>query len=87
MLIEGVKLMFIGMATVLLFITFMIMLIQLVSVLTKNIAENELKAIEEAKKKRAQNAAGQGKVDGGDVPIAVITAAIAAYEEDKLKQN
>jgi oxaloacetate decarboxylase (Na+ extruding) subunit gamma len=80
MLIAGLKLMFIGMTTVLLFLVLMIFLIQIVSKLTANIAKRELDIIKKAAAERAERAK---KIDmDDDIPIAVITAAVAAYEHD-----
>ena len=74
--------MLIGMTTVLLFLLFMIVLIQLVSKLTANITIRELKVLEAEKRERARRAGGVQQREEGDVPIAVFAAAIAAYEED-----
>ncbi len=83
MLLAGLKLMLIGMATVLLFLLLMIVLVHLVSKLTANVAARELEAINAEKRERAQRARGAGLLGEGDVPIAVFVAAIAAYEEDR----
>lgn len=80
MLLAGLKLMFIGMTTVVLFLILMIFLIQVISKLTANIAKRELDIIKKAAAKRAERAK---KIDmDDDIPIAVITAAIAAYEHE-----
>ena len=80
MLLAGLKLMFIGMTTVLLFLVLMIFLIQIVSKLTANIAKRELDIIKKAAAERAERAK---KIDmDDDIPIAVITAAVAAYEHE-----
>lgn len=72
--------MFIGMTTVVLFLILMIFLIQVISKLTANIAKRELDIIKKAAAKRAERAK---KIDmDDDIPIAVITAAIAAYEHE-----
>ncbi len=94
MLFEGVKLMFVGMGTVLLFLSFMIFLLQLVSRLTREHTARELEAIElerkllsqaaKAKKKKEQATARDGFQDDED-DIAVIAAAIAAFEADSLQ--
>jgi oxaloacetate decarboxylase (Na+ extruding) subunit gamma len=80
MLLAGLKLMFIGMTTVVLFLVLMIFLIQVVSKLTANIAKRELDIIKKAAAERAERAK---KIDmDDDIPIAVITAAVAAYEHE-----
>ncbi len=94
MLFEGVKLMFVGMGTVLLFLSFMIFLLQLVSRLTREHTARELEGIElerkllsqaaKVKKKKEQAAARGGFQDDED-DIAVIAAAIAAFEADSLQ--
>ena len=51
MIVEGLKLMVVGMTTVLLFLTFMILLIQAAAKLTKDVTARELQAIENEKAK------------------------------------
>ena len=88
MIFEGVKLMFVGMATVLLFLSFMILLIQLISHLTRGQVEKELKAMALEREKRAlaskkkKTAPAAAPADGGDDDIAAIAAAVAAYEAE-----
>ncbi len=89
MLLEGVKLMFVGMTTVLLFLSFMIILLQLVAKLTRNIAQQELDSIEKERlrkhqqhqRRKALKMAASSK--SHDEDIAVIAAAIAAFEAEK----
>ena len=93
MLIEGVKLMFVGMGTVFLFLMFMIWLLQLVSRLTKEHTAREYQAIELERKllaeaarakKRKELAAQTGQTSNEDEDdIAVIAAAIAAFEAER----
>ncbi len=73
MLLAGLKLMFIGMATVLLFLLLMIVLIQVVSRLTVNIAAKELEAIKNEKLERARRANEIKLSEEGEIPIAVFT--------------
>ena len=86
MIIEGLKLMVVGMTTVLLFLSFMILLIQLVAHLTRGVTARELQAIDaereriKQERKREKLAAAAGD---GDEDIVVITAAIAAFEAQK----
>lgn len=84
--------MFVGMTTVLLFLCFMILLLQLVAKLTRGITEKELELIEIEKNKRALlekkrkeklAAAGAPAHLDNDEEIAVISAAIAAFEAEK----
>jgi sodium pump decarboxylase gamma subunit len=82
MLIEGFKLMVIGMATVLLFLSLMIILINLASRATTKVTARELELIEIQKRERAANA-NTNKVKTDGMPIAVFAAAIAAYETNK----
>lgn len=84
MIFEGLKLMLVGMTTVLLFLIAMIMLIQLVSYLTRGVAQRELEAIEEERKQKV--AARQKKkatAGNADEDIAVIAAAVAAFEAER----
>ena len=81
--------MVIGMATVLLFLSLMIVLINLSARLTSGITARELEGIEQekqaralrAKKKKQQKKAAKTE---GEIPMAVFAAAIAAYEADVL---
>ena len=95
MIFEGIKLMFVGMGTVVLFLCFMILLLQLVSKLTKEHTAREFEAIERerkllaeaarAKKKREQEAQAPQRYADDEDDIAVIAAAIAAFEAEKLQ--
>ncbi len=83
-MIEGIKLMFVGMTTVLLFLSFMIFLIQVVSRLTRGLLKKELETIELERQQRllAKKEKNGKQLDDED-EIAVITAAIAAFEAEK----
>ncbi|SHO42863.1 OadG family protein [Desulfopila aestuarii] len=89
MIIEGIKLMFIGMTTVMLFLTLMIYLIGLVSRLTRGAAARELDAIKLerellARTRREKQAKQDTAVNAdADEEIAAIAAAVAAYEAEK----
>ena len=88
MLFEGVKLMIVGMTTVMLFLCLMILFINLIAYFTKGEAAKELNAIAKErelqvlKRKQAKEAA---SVDADD-DIAVIAAAVAAYEAERFAQ-
>ncbi|BHH85547.1 OadG family transporter subunit [Desulforhopalus sp. 52FAK] len=88
MLFEGVKLMIVGMTTVMLFLCLMILFINLIAYFTKGEAAKELDAIakerelQALKRKQAKEAA---SVDADD-DIAVIAAAVAAYEAERFAQ-
>lgn len=84
MIIEGVKLALIGMGTVLLFLTLMILLMQLVSMLTRESANRELEAIRLAKELRARGKSPAITADDTDEDIAAISAAVATYELERL---
>jgi len=85
MIIEGLKLMVVGMTTVLLFLILMVVLIQLVATLTKGVTARELQAIQDERerlrkeKERQKSAAAADQ----DEDIVVITAAIAAFEAER----
>lgn len=87
MLFEGVKLMFVGMTTVLLFLSFTIVLIQLVSRLARGASARELEAIRLERERRGiaqRHTAGAIIPSSSDLEddIAVIAAAVAAYEAE-----
>ena len=84
MIVEGLKLMVVGMTTVCLFLILMILLIQLAAKLTRNVTARELQAIEDEKLrlKKLREMEKQAAAEGDD-DIAVITAAIAAFEADR----
>ncbi len=95
MLIEGFKLMFVGMGTVVLFLCFMILLLQLVSKLTKEHTTREHDAVElerkllaeaaKVKKRREIEARAVPAIQDDEDDIAVIAAAIAAFEADRIR--
>ena len=83
MIFEGVKLMFIGMTTVMLFLVLMILVIQLTSYLTRGVTAREVKEIKLARELLAQKKKKATTVDDADEDIAVIAAAVAAYETER----
>ncbi len=88
MLFEGVKLMIVGMTTVMLFLLLMILFINLIAFLTKGEAAREIselakeRELQALKRKQAKEAT---SVDV-DEDIAVIAAAVAAYEAERFAQ-
>lgn len=88
MLIEGVKLMVVGMTTVMLFLFLMILFINLVSFLTSGSAAREVEAIAVERKLQALNRkkATGATVQDVDEDIAVIAAAVVAYEVKRFAQ-
>lgn len=90
MIFEGIKLMVIGMATVMVFLMLMIYCINYVAYLTKGVAARELEAIRRdrellaASRKKAQKAA----IDSHEEDdIAVIGAAVAAFEGERFARG
>jgi sodium pump decarboxylase gamma subunit len=85
MIFEGLKLMVVGMTTVLMFLMLMILLIQLAAYLAKDSTARELQAIQD-EKDRMKREREQAKLaaDDSDEDIVVISAAIAAYEAERL---
>lgn len=84
MIFEGVKLMVVGMTTVMLFLSLMILFINLVARLTRGVATRELAAIEMERELSAYNRKnGTTSAEGADEDIAVIAAAVAAYEAER----
>ena len=84
MIVEGLKLMVVGMTTVLLFLMLMILLIQIAARLTKNVTARELKAIGDEKELLKQMRKMEKlAAEGDDNDIVVITSAIAAFEAER----
>jgi oxaloacetate decarboxylase (Na+ extruding) subunit gamma len=85
MIFEGIKLMIVGMTTVMLFLSLMIFFINLVAKMTKGVTARELEGIEReralqaAQRKKAKEAASMD----ADEDIVVIAAAVAAYEAER----
>jgi len=85
MIFEGVKLMVVGMTTVMLFLSLMILFINLVAKFTRGSAVRELAAIDRERELQALNRknAKEAAAGGADEDIAVIAAAVAAYEAER----
>jgi sodium pump decarboxylase gamma subunit len=77
MIIEGVKLALIGMVTVFVFVSLLILLMKWVSILTQTSANRLAKELTRGGKDQAIT------VDVSDEDIAVITAAVATYELER----
>jgi len=88
MIFEGVKLMVVGMTTVMLFLCLMILFINFVSFLTRGSAAREVEAIAQERALQALNRKKSKEVvsEGADEDIAVIAAAVAAYEAERFAQ-
>ena len=94
MIFAGVKLMVVGMTTVMLFLLLMIFFINVVAFLTQGAAAREIQAIANdrailaSKRKKAQAVPVPVSVpvpvpgSGGGAEFAVIAAAVAAFESD-----
>lgn len=85
MIFEGVKLMVVGMTTVMLFLLLMILFINLIAILTRGSTARELAAIEAERDQNAFNRRNIKDTSAGeaDEDIAVIAAAVAAYEAER----
>jgi oxaloacetate decarboxylase gamma subunit len=83
MIFEGVKLMFIGMTTVMLFLVLMILLIQLASYLTRDATAREVESIRLEREIQALRKKKVKESSDADEDIAVIAAAVAAYETER----
>ena len=85
MIFEGVKLMVVGMTTVMLFLILMILFINFVSFLTRGSAAREVQAIAQERALQALNRKKAKEVasEDADEDIAVIAAAVAAYESER----
>lgn len=86
MILEGVKLAFIGMTTVFLFLSLMILLIQWVSMLTRGTARRELETIRLAKEMKLRGKKKTPLTDSADEDIAAIAVAVATYEQERLRR-
>ena len=80
MLLEGLKLMILGMTTVMLFLILMIVFIELVKFLNLNFNEHEKTSFEKKEKSEFQTSIPNNKKE---LPIEVFVAAISAFESDK----
>lgn len=76
LLIEGLKLMAVGLSTVFIFLGLMIVVITVVAKLTKKYAEAELVAMANSRRKAPKKVG---------PPVVVLSAAVAAYEADENK--
>ena len=83
MLLEGLKLMIIGMTTVMLFLALMIFFIELIKYLNLNFNELEKTSIEKKEHSEFQTSAPNNKKE---LPIELFVAAISAFESDKNRQ-
>ena len=81
MLLEGLKLMGVGMATVMLFLGLMITCIVLVTRLTRAHTALEEQALRAKHQPRAQSPAPSQSEDA--LPMAVLAAAVAVYEDER----
>ena len=79
MLLEGLKLMIVGMATVMLFLLLLIVSIEWVRFLTRNFTLNQEQSLLQSRKSDSNKL----KTDPNLVlPVEVFAAAIASYESD-----
>ncbi|MBW2682141.1 MAG: OadG family protein [Deltaproteobacteria bacterium] len=83
MIFEGVKLMFIGMTTVLLFLFLMIVLVQFVSYLTRDATSREMEELRKERELQAQRKKTTKFSDDTEEDIAVIAAAVATFEAER----
>lgn len=87
MIFEGLKLMVIGMVVVMIFLMLMIYCINYVAYLTRAVSARELETLRRdrellaASRKKSQRAAIDSHLDDD---IAVIAAAVAAYESERM---
>ena len=79
MLLEGLKLMIMGMATVILFLLLLIACIEWVKFLTRNFTMNQQQSLHQSRKSDSNKYTTVPKLE---VPVEVFAAAIASYESD-----
>ncbi len=88
MLFEGVKLMIVGMTTVMLFLGLMIYCINFVAYLTRKAAAREVETIRRERELQAQNRKKAHQAvttrSHADDDIPVISAAVAAFEDERM---
>ena len=77
MLLEGLKLMIVGMATVMLFLLLLIACIELVKFLTRNFTMNQQQSLLHSRKSDSNK---YKTAPNLEVPVEVFAAAIASYE-------
>lgn len=84
MIVEGIKLMVVGMTTVLLFLILMILLIQLIAHLTRHVTAREMQAISDERiaRRHREKLQREQALAGDDADIVVIAAAVAAFEAE-----
>ena len=80
MLLEGLKLMIMGMATVMLFLLLLIACIEWVRFLTRNFALKQEQSLIHSRKSDSKKL---NTVPNLELPIEVFAAAIVSYESDK----
>ena len=79
MLLEGLKLMIVGMATVMLFLLLLIVSIEWVRFLTRNFTTNQEQSLLQSRKTDSNKFK---TVPNLKLPVEVFAAAIASYESD-----
>ena len=79
MLLEGLKLMIVGMATVMLFLLLLIVSIEWVRFLTRNFTLNQEQSLLQSRKSDSNKFK---TVPNLELPVEVFAAAIASYESD-----
>ena len=79
MLLEGLKLMIVGMATVMLFLLLLIACIEWVRFLTRNFTLNQEQSLLQSRKSDSNKF---NNVTNLELPVEVFAAAIASYELD-----
>lgn len=82
MMLEGLKLMVLGMITVMLFLMFTIMFVEWVKYLNRNFTALEKTSIEKKEKSEFQTTNSKTKKS---LPIEIFAAAISAFESDRRK--
>ena len=82
MLLEGLKLMVLGMITVMLFLMFTIMFVEWVKYLNRNFTALEITSLEKKEKSEFQTTISKTK---RAMPIEIFAAAISAFESDRIK--
>ena len=82
MIYAGLTLMLAGMTTVFVFLMLMMFTIQILAFLSRHRTQNELQVMEQQKKKKTPRRSDARNREDGGAPLAVIAAAISAFEQD-----
>ena len=82
MIYAGLTLMLAGMTTVFVFLMLMMFTIRILAFFSRHRTQTELQVMEQLRKKKAPRRGAARNIEDCGAPLAVIAAAIAAFEQD-----